>query len=204
MTFAAGVLAHVKWFTDPRLHPTQYDRLLSWPVIAAFALALSATGVAYLVQHRVPEPKALRALERFAESGPLALRIALGVSLLAAAVAGWLFVPSLSVDRDGAGYALLGVEALSGVLLLAGLFTRYAALTLAALGVVAMTPFSFESILEQVHILGIAVSCSWWVPARCRSTRAAAPSARSGTLGRPPPRSASSASQWALASHTEH
>jgi uncharacterized membrane protein YphA (DoxX/SURF4 family) len=157
MTFLLGVLAHVKWFTDPRLHPTVYDRLLSWPVIAAFGVALGASAIAYLIQHRVPEPTAIRSLERYAKTGPLALRIALGLSLIAAAVAGWLFVPSLALERDGAGYALLGVEAFCGLFILAGLFTRYAAVVLALLGVVAMLPFSFESILEQVHILGIAV-----------------------------------------------
>jgi len=35
--FVIGVLAHVKWFTDARLHPTHYGLLLSAPVIAAFA-----------------------------------------------------------------------------------------------------------------------------------------------------------------------
>ena len=156
-TLLLGVLAHVKWFTDPRPHPTQYDRLLTWPVIAAFGVALVATGVAYLIQHRVPEPKAIRSLERFASTGPLALRVALGVALLAAAAAGWLFVPALPVEGDAAGYALRGVEVLCGLLILAGAFTRYAAVVLALLGVVAMVPFRFESILEQVHILGIAV-----------------------------------------------
>jgi uncharacterized membrane protein YphA (DoxX/SURF4 family) len=152
-----GVLAHVKWFTDPRLHPTQYGLMLSGPVIAAFAIALAATGVAYLIQHRVPEPNAVRSLERYAKTGPLALRIALGVALIAASAANWLFVPSLVLDRDAVGVALRVVEATCGLLLLAGLFTRYTAMVLALLGIVAMFPFSIESILEQVHILGIAV-----------------------------------------------
>jgi uncharacterized membrane protein YphA (DoxX/SURF4 family) len=152
-----GVLAHVKWFTDPRLHPTQYGLLLSGPVIAAFAIALAATGVAYLIQHRVPEPNAVRSLERYAKTGPLALRIALGVALIAASAANWLFVPSLVLDRDAVGIALRVVEATCGLLFLAGLFTRYTAIVLALLGIVAMFPFSIESILEQVHILGIAV-----------------------------------------------
>jgi uncharacterized membrane protein YphA (DoxX/SURF4 family) len=152
-----GVLAHVKWFTDPRLHPTQYDLLLSGPVIAAFAVALAATGVAYLIQHRVPEPKAVRSLERYANTGPLALRIALGVALIAASAANWLFVPSLVLDHDSVGLALRVVEATCGLLFLGGLFTRYTAIVLALLGIVAMFPFSIENILEQVHILGIAV-----------------------------------------------
>jgi len=152
-----AILPHVKWFTDPRQHPTRYELLLSWPVIGAFLIALAAAGVAYLIQHRVPEPRAVRSLERYAKTGPLALRIALGVSLAAAAIAGWLFVPSLPVERDAAGYAILGVETLCGLLILFGLFTRAAAVVLAILGALAMFPFNVESILEQVHILGIAV-----------------------------------------------
>src|SRR5256886_10507719 len=152
-----GVLAHVKWFTDPRPHPTQYGLLLSGPVIAAFLLAIGAVGVAYFIQHRVPEPKAVRSLERYARTGPLALRIALGVALIAAAAANWLFVPSLVLDRDAVGLALRVIEAACGLFLLAGLFTRQTAIVLALLGIVAMLPFSIESILEQVHILGIAV-----------------------------------------------
>jgi uncharacterized membrane protein YphA (DoxX/SURF4 family) len=152
-----GILAHVKWFTDPRLHPTQYDLLLTLPVIAAFVVAIGAAGVAYVIQHRVPEPRAIRSLERYAKTGPLALRIALGIALIAAAAANWLFVPSLVLAEDSLGLALRVVEVACGLLLLAGLFTRYVAVVLALLGVVAMVPFSVESILEQVHILGIAV-----------------------------------------------
>ena len=152
-----AILPHVKWFTDPRPHPTRYDLLLSWPVIGAFVIALVAAGVAYVIQHRVPEPTAIRSLERYAKSGPLALRIALGSSLIAAAIAGWLFVPSLPVERDAAGFAILGVETLCGLLILVGLFTRFAAVLLAVLGAAAMFPFNVESILEQVHILGIAI-----------------------------------------------
>src|SRR5205085_11994985 len=83
--FFAGVLLHVKWFTDPRPHPTQYGLLLSGPVIAAFPVAIGAAGVADLIQHRVPEPKAIRSLERYAKTGSLALRVALCVAMIAPA-----------------------------------------------------------------------------------------------------------------------
>jgi uncharacterized membrane protein YphA (DoxX/SURF4 family) len=153
----AGHFAHVKWFVDPHQHPTHYELLVTVPVLLAFVIALVATAIAFAIQHRVPEPGAVRSLERYAKTGPLALRIALGVALLSAAAVGWLFVPSLSLPRDAAGDGLLGVEVLCGVLILVGLFTRYAAILLALLGAIAMFPFNVESILEQVHILGIAV-----------------------------------------------
>ena len=46
---------------------------------------------------------------------------------------------------------------LQSLILLLGLATRAGAILLALLGVVAMLPFTFESILENVHILGIAL-----------------------------------------------
>jgi len=153
-----GSLArHVKWFTDPSRHPTDYSLLLTFPVIAAFAIAALATAVAAFVQRRVPEPRIFRALERFAWLGPLVLGLHLGVALIVAAVLGMLFVPSLRVESDAFGFALLAVEAVCGIFLLLGLAARPAAVALAVLGVVAMQPFNFESILEQVHILGAAI-----------------------------------------------
>ncbi len=150
------MLEHVKWFTDP--FPTQYDRLLSWPVALAFVLALVAIGVAYWIQHNVPEPAAARALERFARYGPLTLGLHTGIALIVAAIFGLLFVPSLHVEDKGAlGGVILVMEAIAGVSILLGLATRAGAAILALLGVVAMQPFTFESILEQVPILGIAI-----------------------------------------------
>lgn len=150
-------LPHVKWFVDASRHPTDYSLLLSLPVLAAFALALGAVGVAFLLEHRVPEPARLRGLERFAGAAPLALGLHVGIALAAAAILGLLFVPSLRVERDGPGTVLLVAEFVCGVALAAGLLTRAAAVGLALLGVVAMVPFSVESILEQVHLLGAAI-----------------------------------------------
>jgi len=153
-----GSLArHVKWFTEPWLHPTDYSLLLTLPVMVAFAIAALATAVATFVQRTVPEPRVFRVLERFAWLGPFVLGVHLGIALIAAAALGMLFVPSLRVEHDVFGFALLAVEAACGVLLLLGFATRPAAVALALLGVVAMQPFNFESILEQVHILGAAI-----------------------------------------------
>jgi uncharacterized membrane protein YphA (DoxX/SURF4 family) len=153
-----GSLArHVKWFTDPSRHPTDYSLLLTLPVISAFAVAALAIGAAAYVQRTVREPRIFRALERFAWLGPLVLGVHVGVALIAAAALGMLFVPSLRVERDAFGFALLIAEGVCGVLLLVGFATRPAAVALALLGVVAMEPFNFESILEQVHILGAAI-----------------------------------------------
>ena len=147
----------MKWFTDPSRHPTDYSLLLTLPVIAAFAVAGLAIAAAAWIQRNVPEPSIFRVLERFAWLGPLVLGVHVGVALIWAAAIGMLFVPSLRVERDELGLALLAVEAVCGLLLMLGFATRVAAVALALLGVMAMMPFNFESILEQVHILGIAI-----------------------------------------------
>ena len=49
--------AHVKWFTDPVAHPTDWSLLATAPVLIAFAIAIAAVGLAYAIQRRVPEPK---------------------------------------------------------------------------------------------------------------------------------------------------
>lgn len=154
----AGVLGHVKWFTDADAFPTHYEQLLSWPVLLAFGVALAAVGACYWIQHHVPEPPAMRALERFARHGPLVLGLHMGVALLVAAVFGLLFVPSLRLDdKDAVGSALLVFEAIAGVSILLGLATRAGAAILALLGIVATWPFTVESILEQLPLLGIAI-----------------------------------------------
>ncbi len=148
---------HVKWFTDPSRYPTDYSLLFTLPVVGAFAIAAVATAVAAVVQRRVPEPRMFRVQERFAWLGPLVLGVHLGIALIVAAFLGMMFVPSLRIAPDAFGFALLAAEAACGILLLLGFATRVAAVALALLGVVAMEPFTFESILEQVHILGAAI-----------------------------------------------
>ena len=153
----ADGLRHVKWFTDPAAHPTEWSLLASGPVLLAFAIAIGAVVVAHQIQRRFPEPAIMKTFERFAKIAPTALGIHVGIALLASAALGFLFAPNLRPHDDALGTSILVVEAMCGLMLLLGLATRGAAVLLALLGVVAMQPFSFESILEQVAILGIAL-----------------------------------------------
>lgn len=151
---------HVKWFTDATAFPTRYELLLTLPVLAALAVAALAVLAAYAAERLVPEPRTVKVLERFAPYAPTALGLHLGVALLAASLVGVLFAPSktLQVGTENAfGFLILTAEAMCGLMIVLGLATRAAAVILALLGLVAMIPFTVESILEQVHILGIAV-----------------------------------------------
>lgn len=155
----AGLAPHVKWFTDPAPHPTDWSLLLSAPVLAAVAIAVLAAAVAFLLQRRFPEPAVVQLLDRYSRIAPTVLGLHVGVALLAAATLGILFSPNLRPVDDLLGRAILVVEAMCGLMLLLGVATRGAAVLLALLGIVAMQPFTFESILENVHILGIAIFC---------------------------------------------
>ena len=155
----ASPLEHVKWFVDPAPYPTRYDLLLTLPVLAALAIAAGAVVASWWIERTFPEPAAVKVLERLAGYGPTALGLHLGLALLAAAIVGLLFVPSLQIPTDNAlGFGIITVEAMCALMILLGLATRAAAVLLALLGLVAMVAggFTFESILEQVHILGIA------------------------------------------------
>ncbi|HEV2250147.1 MAG TPA: DoxX family protein [Candidatus Limnocylindria bacterium] len=153
----AEALAHVKWFTGPDGHPTDWSLLGTLPVIAAVAIALGAAGAAFVIQHRIPEPRLMKTFERFAKIAPTALGFHVGIALLASALLGILFSPNLHPSDEPIGRAILVVEAMCGVMLLLGLATRAAAVLLAVLGIVAMQPFTLESGLENVHFLGIAI-----------------------------------------------
>lgn len=153
-------LEHVKWFTDATAYPTRYDLLGTVPVLVAFAIAGLAVAAAWLLERLFPEPRRVKWLERFARYAPLALGVHLGVALLWASLAGYLFVPARTLEvgtENPFGFAVLTLEAMCGLMILLGLATRAAAVLLALLGLVAMIPFTFETILEQVHILGIAI-----------------------------------------------
>lgn len=153
----ADLLGHVKWFTDPETHPTDWSLLWSLPVLAAIAIAIGAAGVAYAIERRFPEPRLVKILERFARIAPTVLGIHVGSALLVSAALGILFSPNLHPSDEPIGQTILVIEAMCGLMLLLGLATRAGAVLLAALGIVAMQPFTFESILENVHFLGIAI-----------------------------------------------
>ncbi len=153
----ADIAAHVKWFTDPVAHPTDWSLLGSAPVLTAFVLAIAAIGLAYAIQWRFPEPKLLTRLDRFSAIAPAVLGLHIGIALIVSAFQGVLFSPNLRPTDDLLGNAILVLEGLCGLALLLGLATRAGALLLAVLGLIAMMPFSFESILENVHLLGIAL-----------------------------------------------
>ena len=152
--------AHVKWFTDPVAHPTDWSLLATAPVLIAFAIAIAAVGLAYAIQRRVPEPKIVSILDRFARTAPLVLGLHIGIALIASALLGVLFSPNLRPDDELLGRAILVVEAMCGLILLLGLATRAGAVLLALLGLIAMMPLASRASSRTSTSLGSRSSCS--------------------------------------------
>jgi uncharacterized membrane protein YphA (DoxX/SURF4 family) len=113
--------------------------------------------IARAIERRFPEPSAVKVLERYSAVAPTVLGLHVGIALLVSAAIGILFSPNLRADDDLLGRAIIVIEAMCGLMLLLGLATRAGAVLLATLGIIAMEPFTFGSILENVHYLGIAV-----------------------------------------------
>src|SRR5258708_24896925 len=111
----ADGLRHVKWFTDPAAHPTEWSLLASGPVLLAFAIAIGAVVVAHQIQRRFPEPAIMKTFERFAKIAPTALGIHVGIALLASAALGFLFAPNLRPHDDALGTSILVVPAPRGL-----------------------------------------------------------------------------------------
>jgi len=131
----AEPLAHVKWFTDPTAFPTRYELLFSLPVLAALGIAALAVIAAWAWEQRMPEPRTVKWLERFAPYAPLALGLHLGIALIVAAIVGVLFAPAKTLEVGSEnlfGFLVLTAQAMCGLMILLGLGTRAAAILLAS------------------------------------------------------------------------
>lgn len=149
---------HVKWFVNWRDYPTQYGLLFSERTAIAVGVAAAIVALAWWIQRNVHEPRVLAFFDRFAKWGPFFVGTHAGLPLLIAALSGRLFAPHFFVSFDSpATYALIAAEGIVGLLLVIGLFTRYAAVGLAILGPLAASSFGWEGVVEQIHFLGIAL-----------------------------------------------
>lgn len=152
-------LAHVKWFVpDPDRFSVDWGRLLAWPTLAGIGAGILGIAVAAWITRRVDEDRvtgwARRLLRPYL---PLILSVHLGISLAVYAATGRYLAPSIRLPDGAAGTALAAIELAVAVLIVSGLFTRYAAALLVVSGPVGMAFYGFLPILERVELLGIAL-----------------------------------------------
>ncbi len=161
------IVAHAKWFIDPSQFPLRIDAAAIERTVLAAGVALAAIAAAFLVDRflrarsRRPRPAKLVGTPRDPRNliSWLLLILALHVSvpLVVAGVQRQLFVPNLAMPWTFVG-GLVGLTQIAIALGLAyGAMTRAAALVLAGLFPVGAVLFGPVEVIEQLHVLGVAI-----------------------------------------------
>lgn len=161
------IVAHAKWFIDPSQFPLQFDQAAIERTAFAVGVALAAIGLAFLVDRflriragrRRPAPLVAtrRDLGTLISWLLLILALHVAVPLVVAGVQRQLFVPNLSMPWTFVG-GLIGLTEIVIALGFAyGALTRSAALALAGLFPIGALLFGPVEMLEQLHMLGIAI-----------------------------------------------
>lgn len=188
--------AHEKWFVPgPGGYPGDWSFAVR-PVTLALILgvALVAAGWRWVAVRRLPAPElpVLGPVGRLVPYVPRLLAIHLGVSLLAAGVSGHFLTHDLDVDHLPGGAALLLLEGALGVWFITGIRLRPAAVTLAAIGPLALLVTGPVGLLSAMDLLGVAVFLAFVPPSDATfgrvepdavTLRRALPALRVGTGG---------------------
>jgi uncharacterized membrane protein YphA (DoxX/SURF4 family) len=161
-------LAHAKWFIDPSAFPLRIDGAAIERTALAAGVALVPVAAAFLADRffrrrgRRTQPAPLMGTTRRDLSSLISwllliLALHVSVPLVVAGVQRQLFVPNLSMPWTFVG-GLVGLTQIVIALGFAyGAMTRAAALVLIALFPVGTLLFGPVEMLENLHILGIAI-----------------------------------------------
>jgi hypothetical protein len=149
------VLAHVEWFERGSF---QRDWGFVWEstTLALLAACLAVTVLVRVIARFWPGVD-IPFFGRMAPWMPFALRIHLGVSLLALLSLGYYLSPTMDLHFNVAGVALGAVMVVVTVLMIAGWNTREAAILLIAAGPIGMLEFGFWEVIKRVDMLGPAL-----------------------------------------------
>lgn len=155
----ATAFAHVKWFTDPALHPPRTDLVMS----GSTALWLGASVVVVLwvslAQRLVGSadwPR-FRLWTRLAAGGPTQLAVLGAIALVSAAVRPALFAPNLSLPSAPLGLCIASIEVLVAATFVTGVADWIGALVLLALFPIGAVLFSPLEMAAQLHLAGLAL-----------------------------------------------
>jgi uncharacterized membrane protein YphA (DoxX/SURF4 family) len=161
------IVAHAKWFIDPSQFPLQIDTAAIERTVLAGGLALAAIGLAFLAdrflrrrsgrRRPAPLPSTRRDLSNLISWLLLILALHVSVPLVVAGVQRQLFVPSLSMPWTFVGGVIGLTEIVIALGFAYGALARVAALVLAGLFPVGAVLFGPVEMLENLHILGIAI-----------------------------------------------
>ena len=154
---AAAAAAHVRWFVDPNdpvLASFGSYSLTDLPVLIWIGIGVALISAAVLLDGRLPVVTVVPSKTR--HDAMELLRIFTGMSLLLTAYGGQLIAPHLSA-YGGLGTALVFLQALIGIMLIANRAVHHAAILTIILFLGAMLKFGFIAVFEYVSLLGIAL-----------------------------------------------
>ncbi|MEM1345303.1 MAG: hypothetical protein AAGI34_12080, partial [Pseudomonadota bacterium] len=153
----SSALAHVRWFTDPNdpvlaNFPTY---ALSDPAVLAWiAIGVVLVSAAVLLDARLPSIPIVNTKIR--HDAMELLRVLTGMSLLLTAYGGELLAPHLTA-YGGFGTALVFLQAVIGIMLIANNMVHHAAILIVLLFLGTVVKFGLIPAFEYVNVVGIAV-----------------------------------------------
>lgn len=157
---ASPVFAHVKWFVETEeivaketIHFSLTDPfIMMW--IAVIVLTLV---VVFLLDIVLPEPKAkfLKKLETWKTLVYRIFAITIGVNFLLEAYLGAVFAPPFKVVET-LDFALVTFQVFLGLMLVAGVRQRWAAIGVVILYFGSMVSYGVMPLLDEVFMLGVA------------------------------------------------
>jgi uncharacterized membrane protein YphA (DoxX/SURF4 family) len=157
---------HVRWFTEHRRFPVQFDRILTpevmIPVAIAAGIAIGTVLLWRLSGRRSPIPGPIELgmswenYETLLSWMPLVIGVHTAVTLMVAGIQRWLFVPSIPMAWNFAGGFMALLEIVVALGFLFGALTRPLAAVLAGLWLAGVFVASPLEMLEQTTFLGIA------------------------------------------------
>jgi len=162
------IVAHAKWFIDPSQFPLRLDSTAVERTVVAIGVALAAIAGAFLfdrllrARSRSTPPPQLTGtrgdLRNLLSWLLLILALHASVPLVVAGVQRQLFVPNLSMPWTFVGGVIGLTQIVIALGFAYGVLTRVAALALAILFPAGAVFFGPVEMIEQLHMLGIAVA----------------------------------------------
>ena len=148
--------AHEYWFVHEAVPDRDWSFATEPRTLFLLALAvLVVVGVRVLA--RVRDGVDVPLLARLAPWMPFAVRIHLAVALAGLVSAGFYLAPTMELDH-GIGGIVLGILVVAiAVMLVTGWNVRIAALLLVAAGPLGVLVYGFESVVQRLDVLGLAL-----------------------------------------------
>lgn len=162
LSAAPPAAAHQEWFVnDPDSYPVDPVALLRPGVVLGIGIAIAVTLAWRIAGARLPVPElafvpAARRLAGLVPWVPRFVAVHLGVSLLFLAAARTVLDPGIRVPEGVGGTVLLVPQALAGLLLIAGVLVRVAAVSIMLAGPVLVVLAGPETLAMSAVLLGSA------------------------------------------------